>query len=114
MEPRAPRAFQFHLLTALFIMVVLGLLTPLLLRAFGRSTLDGLTLLYTVALPIMMGAFEVEAFLLRRADPDAKYERPRETGLRIAGPLLWLCAELTAIGLWAICVAKVIMPWWGP
>ena len=110
MEPDPPRKIQFHLTTALFVMVALGVLTPFLLRSFRVSFLDGAALGYACALPILIGALEVESYLLRRADPDAKWERPRQAATRLMGVLLCLVFEWAAIGLWAICVAKVVGP----
>lgn len=103
-----PNSFQFHLTTALFVMVALGALTPVLLRSFRVSVTEGAAMTYAFALPIVMGAFEIESFLLRRSDPNAKYERPRQAGSRVMGSLLYFVVELAMIGLWAICVAKVI------
>ncbi len=103
-----PRSFQFHLMTALFLMLALGALTPVLLRAFRVSVADGAATFYASALPIVMIAFELEAWLQRRAAPDARYERPTQAAHRTLGTLLYFALELLLIGLWAICVAKCL------
>lgn len=106
MDPKPTRSFQFHLITALAVMLVFGALTPLLLRSFARSWTEGAAMLYAFALPIAIGAFEIEAFLLRRADPEAKYDRSRHSsGLRIFGITV---LEILLIGLWAVCLGMVV------
>ena len=110
MEPNPPRKLQFHLTTALFVMVALGALTPFLLRSFRTSLMDGAALAYACALPILIGALEVESYILRREDPDAKYERPRQAVMRLLGVIFYFTFELVLIGIWAVCMAKVIYP----
>ena len=103
-EPR--RLFQFHLITALSVMVAMGLFMPWVIRAFSSSALDGAAMTYVFVLPAILGALELESYV--SAEPGQSVRRRLRRG--IGHPVFFFAAIIALIFLWAICLGKIIYP----
>jgi len=103
--------FQFHLSTAALGMIAIGVVMPKIISAFRHSAVDGAAVLYTVAIPFVLGALEFEAFLARRDDAarEPGAEKLPSPKLVIRFPIVVFVLELALIGIWAFAAARTYM-----
>jgi hypothetical protein len=103
-EPR--NLFQFHLITALAVMIALGIFTPLAIGAFRISWLEGAAMTYLFILPTLLGAFELEGYISAQAGQSVR----RRLQNRLGHPLVFFALTLVLIFLWALCLARIVYP----